>query len=81
MSRFREEHYATRAWKKAFANGTLNTIDSVETIERESRAKHFQESHRSAKAEVRARARAKKKQEAQAWPLEHTSGTQLTLIS
>jgi len=42
MTRFLEEHYATRAWKKAFAAGTLNTARSSESDPRTSRAQHFQ---------------------------------------
>ena len=42
MSRFREEHYATRAWKKAFAAGTLNKKVAAAQDGRKSRAQYFQ---------------------------------------
>ena len=40
MTRFREEHYATRSWKKAFAAGTLNQTPSSKVNARESRAQY-----------------------------------------
>ena len=43
MTRFREEHYVTRAWKKASATGTLNQTSPPESDRRQSRSQYHKE--------------------------------------
>ena len=54
MTRFREEHYATRAWKKASATGTLNQTPSAEVNKRESRAQYHKKPLQARKAIAKA---------------------------
>ncbi len=53
MTRFREEHYATRAWKKASTDGTLNQERSAEGDRRTSRALYFQKPLQERKAKYK----------------------------